>query len=84
MLLINRRLATGLLLVSIGGIRFAGAAPDATARITFILVKSHPAVAISSCRGSLLALDHMNQTLKNQPAIRAAQNRLARAFRPSS
>ena len=40
MLLINRRLATGLLLVSIGGIRFAGAAPDATARITFILVKT--------------------------------------------
>lgn len=38
MLLINRRLATGLLLVPIGGIRFAGAAPDATARITFILV----------------------------------------------
>jgi 2',3'-cyclic-nucleotide 2'-phosphodiesterase (5'-nucleotidase family) len=37
MLLINRRLATGLLLVPIG-IRFAGAAPDATARITFILV----------------------------------------------
>ncbi len=40
MLLINRRLATGLLLVPIGGIRFAGAAPDATARITFILVKT--------------------------------------------
>ena len=38
MLLINRRLATGLLLVPIGGIRFAGAAPDATAHITFILV----------------------------------------------
>ena len=38
MLLINRRLATGLLLVPIGGIRFAGAAPDATARITFVLV----------------------------------------------
>src|SRR2546422_2023249 len=38
MLLINRRLATGLLLVPIGGIRFAGVAPDATARITFILV----------------------------------------------
>jgi 2',3'-cyclic-nucleotide 2'-phosphodiesterase (5'-nucleotidase family) len=38
MLLITRRLATGLLLVPIGGIRFAGAAPDATARITFILV----------------------------------------------
>jgi len=38
MLLISRRLATGLLLVPIGGIRFAGAAPDATARITFILV----------------------------------------------
>ena len=38
MLLISRRLATGLLLVPIGGVRFAGAAPDATARITFILV----------------------------------------------
>src|SRR5262249_2564772 len=38
MLLISRRLATGLLLVPIGGIRFAGAAPDATAHITFILV----------------------------------------------
>src|SRR6266446_7895522 len=38
MLLINRRLATGLLLVPIGGIRFAGAAPDATAHITFVLV----------------------------------------------
>ena len=38
MLLISRRLATGLLLVPIGGIRFAGAAPDATARITFVLV----------------------------------------------
>ena len=38
MLLISRRLATGLLLVAIGGIRFAGAAPGATARITFILV----------------------------------------------
>ena len=38
MLLINRRLATGLLLVPIGGIRFAGAAPDATAHITFILI----------------------------------------------
>src|SRR5262249_18992903 len=38
MLLISRRLATGLLLVPIGGIRFAGAAPDATARITFVLL----------------------------------------------
>jgi 5'-nucleotidase / UDP-sugar diphosphatase len=38
MLLITRRLATGLLLVPIGGIRFAGATPDATARITLILV----------------------------------------------
>jgi len=38
MLLITRRLATGLLFVPIGGIRFAGAASDATARITFILV----------------------------------------------
>src|SRR5215471_15577680 len=38
MLLISRRLATGLLLVPIGGIRFAGAAPDTTTRITFILV----------------------------------------------
>ena len=38
MLLISRRLATGLLLVPIGGVRFAGAAPDATARITFVLV----------------------------------------------
>ena len=38
MLLISRRLATGLLLVPIGGIRFAGAASDTTARITFILV----------------------------------------------
>src|SRR5262245_2112539 len=38
MLLITRRLATGLLLAPIGGIRFAAAAPDATARITFILV----------------------------------------------
>ena len=38
MLLITRRLATGLLLVPIGGIRFAGAASDATARITLILV----------------------------------------------
>ena len=38
MLLITRRLATGLLLAPVGGIRFAGAASDATARITFILV----------------------------------------------
>src|SRR6476469_5709619 len=38
MLLITRRLATGLLLAPVGGIRFAGAAPDATARITFVLV----------------------------------------------
>ena len=38
MLLISRRLATGLLLVPIGGIHFAGAARDATARITFVLV----------------------------------------------
>src|SRR5438128_7096876 len=38
MLLITRRLATCLLLVPIGGIRFAGAASDATARITLILV----------------------------------------------
>src|SRR5262249_37602038 len=37
MLLITRRLATGLLLAPVGGIRFAGATPDAT-RITFILV----------------------------------------------
>src|SRR5205823_5956241 len=34
MLLITRRLATGLLLVPICGIRFAGAASAATARIT--------------------------------------------------
>src|SRR5215831_11340645 len=38
MLLITRRLATRLLLAPVGGIRFAGAAPDATTRITFILV----------------------------------------------
>jgi hypothetical protein len=38
MLLITRRLATGLFFVPIGGIRFAGAASDATASITFILV----------------------------------------------
>jgi 5'-nucleotidase / UDP-sugar diphosphatase len=38
MLLITRRLATGLLLVPFGGLRLAGAAPAATARITFILV----------------------------------------------
>ena len=38
MLLITRRLATGLLLVPFGGLRLAGAAPAASARITFILV----------------------------------------------
>jgi 5'-nucleotidase / UDP-sugar diphosphatase len=38
MLLVTRRLATGLLLVPFGGIRFAGAAPAATAQITFVLV----------------------------------------------
>ena len=38
MLLVTRRLATGLLLVPLGGIRFAGAAPAATAQVTFILV----------------------------------------------
>jgi 5'-nucleotidase/UDP-sugar diphosphatase len=38
MLLITRRLATGLLLVPFAGIRFAGAAPAAATRITFILV----------------------------------------------
>lgn len=38
MLLVTRRLATGLLLVPFGGIRFTGAAPTATAHITFILV----------------------------------------------
>lgn len=38
MLLITRRVATGLLLAPLGGFRLAGAAPAATARITFILV----------------------------------------------
>src|SRR5262245_35644014 len=38
MLLVTRRLATGLLLVPFGGMRFAGAAPAATAQITFVLV----------------------------------------------
>jgi 5'-nucleotidase / UDP-sugar diphosphatase len=38
MLLVTRRLATGLLLVPFGGIRFADAEPAATAHITFILV----------------------------------------------
>ena len=38
-MLITRRVATGLLLVPIGGIRFAGAQPAAaTARVTFVLV----------------------------------------------
>jgi 5'-nucleotidase / UDP-sugar diphosphatase len=38
MLLVTRRLATGLLLVPFGGMRFAGAAPAATAHVTFVLV----------------------------------------------
>jgi 2',3'-cyclic-nucleotide 2'-phosphodiesterase (5'-nucleotidase family) len=38
MLLVTRRLATGLLLVPFAGIRFAGSAPAATTRVTFILV----------------------------------------------
>jgi 2',3'-cyclic-nucleotide 2'-phosphodiesterase (5'-nucleotidase family) len=38
MLLVTRRLATGLLLVPFGGLRFAGAAPVATAQVTFVLV----------------------------------------------
>jgi 5'-nucleotidase / UDP-sugar diphosphatase len=38
MLLVTRRLATGLLLVPFGGIRLADAEPAATAHITFILV----------------------------------------------
>src|SRR5262245_35040739 len=38
MLLVTRRLATGLLLVPFGGMRFAGAAPVATAQVTFVLV----------------------------------------------
>jgi hypothetical protein len=38
-MLITRRVATGLLLVPIGGIRFAGAQPAAaTAQVTFVLV----------------------------------------------
>src|SRR5882724_2142674 len=38
MLLVTRRVATGLLLVPFAGIRLAGAAPAATTRVTFILV----------------------------------------------
>src|SRR5262245_52861636 len=38
MLLVTRRLATGLLLVPFGGMRLAGAAPVATAQVTFVLV----------------------------------------------
>src|SRR5262249_40831398 len=38
MLLITRRFATGLLFVPIGGIHFAVASSDTTARITFIFV----------------------------------------------
>ena len=38
MLLITRRVATGLLLVPFAGIRFAGSAPAAATRVTFILV----------------------------------------------
>jgi 5'-nucleotidase / UDP-sugar diphosphatase len=38
MLLVTRRLATGLLLVPFGGMRLAGAAPIATAQVTFVLV----------------------------------------------
>src|SRR5262245_18210877 len=38
MLLVTRRLATGLLLVPFGGMRFAGAAPAAIAQVTFVLV----------------------------------------------
>ena len=38
-MLITRRVATGLLLVPLGGIRFAGAQPAAaTAQVTFVLV----------------------------------------------
>ncbi len=38
MLLVTRRLATGLLLVPFGGLRLAGAAPVASAQVTFVLV----------------------------------------------
>jgi 5'-nucleotidase/UDP-sugar diphosphatase len=38
MLLISRRLATGMLLVPFAGLRLAGAAPAAAARVTFVLV----------------------------------------------
>jgi len=38
MLLISRRLATGMLLVPFAGLRPAGAAPAAAARVTFVLV----------------------------------------------
>jgi 2',3'-cyclic-nucleotide 2'-phosphodiesterase (5'-nucleotidase family) len=38
MLLISRRLATGMLLVPFAGVRLAGAAPAAATRITFVLV----------------------------------------------
>jgi 5'-nucleotidase/UDP-sugar diphosphatase len=38
MLLVTRRLATGMLLVPFAGLRLAGAAPAAATRVTFILV----------------------------------------------
>jgi hypothetical protein len=38
MLLVTRRVATGLLLVPFGGMRLADAAPVATAQVTFVLV----------------------------------------------
>src|SRR5262249_62284962 len=38
MLLVTRRVATGLLLVPLGGVRLAGAQPSASAQITFVLV----------------------------------------------
>jgi 5'-nucleotidase/UDP-sugar diphosphatase len=38
MLLISRRLATGMLLVPFAGVRLAGAAPAAATRVTFVLV----------------------------------------------
>ena len=37
-MLITRRVATGLLLVPMSGMRFAAAAPAAAAQVTFVLV----------------------------------------------